>query len=85
LNRLSHSNHIGHLDHLLLLLGKPGNNSQDSLLFLLRQFIAQLPGEIAIIDTASITTTENFYSHIIEENKTKAAECIADVLIRRKA
>jgi site-specific recombinase XerD len=34
---------------------------------------------------ASITTTENFYSHIIEENKAKAAECIADVLIRRKA
>jgi integrase len=34
---------------------------------------------------ASITTTENFYSHIIEENKTKAAECIADVLIRKKA
>ena len=34
---------------------------------------------------ASITTTENFYSHIIEENKVKAAECIADVLIRKKA
>ena len=34
---------------------------------------------------ASITTTENFYSHIIEENKAKAAECIADVLIRKKA
>jgi integrase len=34
---------------------------------------------------ASISTTENFYSHIIEENKAKAAECIADVLIRKKA
>lgn len=34
---------------------------------------------------ASITTTENFYSHIIEENKAKAAECIADVLLRKKA
>ncbi len=34
---------------------------------------------------SSITTTENFYSHIIEENKAKAAECIADVLIRKKA
>ena len=34
---------------------------------------------------ASITTTESFYSHIIEENKAKAAECIADVLIRKKA
>ena len=34
---------------------------------------------------ASITTTESFYSHIIEENKAKASECIADVLIRKKA
>lgn len=34
---------------------------------------------------ASVTTTENFYSHIIEENKAKAAECIADVLLRKKA
>ncbi len=34
---------------------------------------------------ASVTTTENFYSHIIEENKAKAADCIADVLIRKKA
>lgn len=34
---------------------------------------------------ASITTTENFYSHIIEENKAKAADCIADILIRKKA
>ena len=37
------------------------------------------------LDHASITTTENFYSHIIEENKAKAADCIADVLIRKKA
>ncbi len=34
---------------------------------------------------ASVGTTENFYSHIIEENKAKAAECIADVLLRKKA
>lgn len=33
----------------------------------------------------SVTTTENFYSHIIEENKAKASECIADVLLRKKA
>ena len=26
-----------------------------------------------------------FYSHIIEENKAKATECIADVLLRKKA
>lgn len=32
---------------------------------------------------ASVNTTESFYSHIIEENKTKAAECIADVMLRR--
>ena len=34
---------------------------------------------------ASVNTTENFYSHIIEENKVKASECIADVLLRKKA
>ena len=34
---------------------------------------------------ASITTTESFYSHIIEENKAKAADCIANVIIRKKA
>ena len=34
---------------------------------------------------AGVTTTENFYSHIIEENKAKATECIADVLLRKKA
>lgn len=34
---------------------------------------------------ASITTTESSYSHIIEENKAKASECIADVLLRKKA
>lgn len=33
---------------------------------------------------ASVNTTEGFYSHIIEENKAKAADCIADVLLRRK-
>lgn len=34
---------------------------------------------------ASASTTENFYAHIIEENKVKATECIADVLLRKKA
>ena len=34
---------------------------------------------------ASATTTENFYAHIIEENRAKASECIADVLLRKKA
>ncbi len=34
---------------------------------------------------ASVNTTESFYSHIIEENKAKASECIADVLLRKKA
>ena len=34
---------------------------------------------------ANVNTTESFYSHIIEENKAKASECIADVLLRKKA
>ena len=34
---------------------------------------------------ASVNTTESFYSHIIEENKANASECIADVLLRKKA
>lgn len=34
---------------------------------------------------ANVTTTESFYSHIIEENKAKAAECIADVQLTKKA
>ena len=34
---------------------------------------------------ASASTTENFYAHIIEENKAKASECIEDVLLRKKA
>ena len=34
---------------------------------------------------ASVNTTENFYSHIIEENKARASDCIADVLLRKKA
>ena len=33
---------------------------------------------------ASVNTTENFYSHIIEESKAQAAECLADVMLRRK-
>lgn len=32
---------------------------------------------------ASVTTTESFYSHIINETKAKASECIADVLLRK--
>ena len=34
---------------------------------------------------ASVNTTENFYSHIIEENKARASERIADVFLRKKA
>lgn len=34
---------------------------------------------------ASASTTENFYAHIIDENKAKASECIADILLRKKA
>ena len=34
---------------------------------------------------SSTSTTENFYAHIIEENKAKASECIADVLLRKRA
>jgi len=34
---------------------------------------------------ASASTTENFYAHIIEENKARASECIADVLLRKRA
>ena len=34
---------------------------------------------------ANTSTTETFYAHIIEENKAKATECIADVLLRKRA
>jgi integrase len=34
---------------------------------------------------ASVSTTENYYSHIIDETKSKASECIAEVLLRRRA
>lgn len=33
----------------------------------------------------NVGTTENFYSHIIEESKEKATECIANTLLRKKA
>ena len=33
---------------------------------------------------ANVGTTESFYSHIIEENKAQAAECLASVMLRRK-
>lgn len=33
---------------------------------------------------SSVATTENFYAHIIEENLSKASECIADVMLRRE-
>ena len=39
----------------------------------------------AVRHNANTSTTENFYAHIIEENKAKASECIADVLLRKKA
>ncbi|MBR4700762.1 MAG: hypothetical protein IKQ04_07880 [Oscillospiraceae bacterium] len=31
-----------------------------------------------------VSTTETFYSHIIEENKQKATDCLADALLRKK-
>ena len=31
-----------------------------------------------------VTTTEDFYSHLIEQNKEKASACIAQTLLRRK-
>ena len=31
-----------------------------------------------------VTTTEDFYSHLIEQNKEKASACIAETLLRRK-
>jgi integrase len=34
---------------------------------------------------ASVATTESFYSHIIEENMSKASDCIADVMLRKTA
>lgn len=33
---------------------------------------------------SSVSTTESFYSHMIEEAKAQASECIADVLIRKR-
>ena len=38
-----------------------------------------------ILGHASVTTTESFYSHLIEEAKTAASDTLSDVLIRRKA
>ncbi len=34
---------------------------------------------------SNVVTTGSFYSHIIEENKAKATECIAETLLRRRA
>lgn len=31
-----------------------------------------------------VSTTDDYYAHIIEEEKAKASECIADVMLRRK-
>ncbi len=33
---------------------------------------------------SKVSTTDDFYAHIIEEEKSKASECIADVMLRRK-
>lgn len=33
---------------------------------------------------AQPTTTENIYAHLIEANKAKASECLADVLLRKR-
>ena len=62
--------------------------------FLLTRFCTTMPAAAASatnttgdrsVSSASASTTENFYAHIIEENKAKATECIADVLLRKKA
>lgn len=34
---------------------------------------------------SNVTTTESFYSHMIEEAKAQATECIADVLLRKRS
>ena len=34
---------------------------------------------------SGVKITENFYAHIIEEDKAKAADCIASVLLRKNA
>lgn len=34
---------------------------------------------------SSVNTTESFYSHMIEEAKAQATECIADVLLRKRS
>ena len=33
---------------------------------------------------SQVSTTDNIYAHIIEEERTKASECLADVILRRK-
>ena len=33
---------------------------------------------------SQVSTTGDIYSHLIEESKAKATECIADVMLRRK-
>ena len=32
---------------------------------------------------SSVTTTETYYAHLIEESKVQASECIADVMLRQ--
>ncbi len=31
-----------------------------------------------------VSTTDDYYAHIIEEEKSKASECIADVMLKKK-
>ena len=33
---------------------------------------------------SQVSTTDNIYAHIIEAERTKASECLADVILRRK-
>ena len=38
-----------------------------------------------ILGHSSVSTTENYYSHLIEAAKAAASDTLSDVLIRRKA
>ena len=37
-----------------------------------------------ILGHSQVSTTDNIYAHIIEAERTKASECLADVILRRK-
>lgn len=37
-----------------------------------------------ILGHSQVSTTDNIYAHIIEAERTKASECLADVILHRK-